>query len=208
MKTIQKLTFIPHLIAFIIMHISLLNIFKVDPYIAQKSFHFAHVIGFVTWFAAMLYLGRLLVYQADSIKSNADDKMIANYSLMANRLYYYIAIPAMFWTLLAGIYSAALGGYFSQGWIHTKLTVVFFLVIYHHLLGYHVKKFSKNVENKKSITYFRVLNELGTVFLVMIASLAVFRETRTAMIATAIVILLGLAGYLVVRRISKSKTST
>ena len=173
-----------------------------DGYVIQKFSHFIHVVGFISWFAALLYLGRLFVYHKLALQKKDNAQEVDTIRLMERRLYFFIAVPAMIITLIAGTSSALLGDFFSQKWIHTKMTFVILLVIYHHHLGSIVKRFKKG-DVKHSVKFFRFYNEGASILLVFIAALAVFRQTFLAFLAAAILIVIVLAVYGLIRCFKK-----
>lgn len=182
-----------------------MDTYSLDAYVLQKFSHFIHVVGFVSWFAALLYLGRLFIYHKLALQKN-DTSQVQSLRLMEHRLYFYIAVPAMLITLVAGITSAVLGDFFSQKWIHTKMTLVILLVVYHHHLGAIAKKFKKE-DVKYSVRFFRFYNEVASILLVFIAALAVFRQAVLAFLASVILILAVLFVYAIIRAIRKPERS-
>lgn len=131
-----------------------------------------HIITMVAWFAGLFYLPRLFVYHANTI----DSLSIERFKLMERRLYYAITWPAAVTTTFFGIMLITYNtGYYMQaGWMHVKLTLVCILWVYHWMCGYYLKGFAKNC-NKKSSRYFRMWNELPTVFLISIVILVVVK---------------------------------
>ena len=98
------------------------------------------------------------------------------FSLMERKLYRGIMGPAMIATLIFGGWLISLNpsGYFSQGWMHVKLTLVILLIGYHHMCGAQVKRFARG-ENKRSHVFYRWFNEVPVVFLLAIVILAVVK---------------------------------
>src|SRR5687767_10146729 len=96
-----------------------------------------HIIFIVTWFAGLFYMPRLLIYITEAhTKSEPAKSILTNqYKIMASRLWFGITWPSAIITL--GLGTALLinqPGYLSQGFMHIKLTLVFFLYIYHFSL--------------------------------------------------------------------------
>jgi putative membrane protein len=56
--------------------------------------------------------------------------------------------------------------------MHGKLTLVILMTGVHHFLGKYVKCFAAD-ENKKSAKFFRILNEVPTILMILIIILAV-----------------------------------
>ena len=138
--------------------------FVVNNYLWIKALH---LIAVFAWMAGLLYLPRLFVYHADAnIGSEFDQKL----QIMERRLFRAIMNPAMIVSWIFGValifYHIETGG-MKQGWLHTKLLMVVLLTVMHHILGYHRKKFV-NGTNDKSHKYFRIINEVPTICLIVI----------------------------------------
>ena len=136
-----------------------------------KSFH---IIFMVTWFAGLFYLPRLFVYHAMS-----NDKIsIDRFKIMERKLFFGITTPAGILTLVFGIWTFYLYGFFTaypgQLWIHIKLTLIILLVIYHVYCGKLLLNF-KNDRNQRSHVWLRWFNEVPVIFLIAIVILAVVK---------------------------------
>ncbi|WP_212631072.1 protoporphyrinogen oxidase HemJ [Pseudomonas sp. KB-10] len=131
-----------------------------------------HIIAMVCWFAGLFYLPRLFVYHAMSDDTASQER----FCIMERKLYRGIMIPSMIATLALGIWLLTLnpGYYFSQGWMHAKLTLVVALVIYHHLCGAQLKCFARG-ENSRSHVFYRWFNEAPVLALLGIVILVVVR---------------------------------
>jgi len=135
-----------------------------DYYLHIKAFH---LIAVFAWMAGLFYLPRLFVYHAMNDTSEGSIKMLVT---MERRLLRAIMNPAMIIAWILGIfliiYQIDIGG-MKQGWLHLKITSVFVLTAFHQLLAYHRKQFEQH-KNKKSHTYFRIINEVPTILLIII----------------------------------------
>lgn len=131
-----------------------------------------HIIAVICWFAAIFYLPRLFVYHAQSDDTISKER----FKIMERKLYRGIMTPSMIAVLILGGWMLTLNPsyYFSQGWMHAKLTLVSLLIGYHFYCGYLLKQFA-NDSNVKSHTYFRILNEVPVLILVVVVILAVVR---------------------------------
>ncbi len=129
-----------------------------------------HIISFVSWFAALLYLGRLFVYHVETDNKAVKDQ----FEIMERRLFYAIGYPAMAATLLFGIWLMISTGAIREGWMHIKLLLVIILVVYHHVLG-RVRKNLRDGKNTMNSKKLRVLNEVGTALLILIVFVAVLK---------------------------------
>ncbi|WP_198244027.1 CopD family protein [methane-oxidizing endosymbiont of Gigantopelta aegis] len=132
-----------------------------------------HIIFMVTWFAGLFYLPRLFVYHAMS----EDSPSIERFKIMERKLYYGIMTPGMLLTLLFGswmLVDYAWAMYSSFGWLHVKLALIVFLVIYHAFCGKWLNDF-KHDRNRHSHVYFRWVNEIPVLFLFAIVFLATLK---------------------------------
>ena len=139
-------------------------------YLLFKSLH---LISIISWMAGLLYLPRLFVYHAETINN---DKQKKTCKLMEKRLFFYIMNPAMILSWLFGvllIHSIGLES-FTYFWLQLKLLMVLFLTIYHFFLSYCLKNFSHN-NNKYSPKFYRIINEVPTLFLIGIIFVVVFK---------------------------------
>jgi len=139
-------------------------------YLALKAFHLMAVIS---WFAAMFYLPRLFVYHAENREKK---EFVGVAKTMEYKLYRYIGIPAFWATLFSGvgliILNPALFG--SGGWLHAKITLIVGLVVWFFHSGRLLKSMADD-RCDKSGKYFRVYNEIPTLFMIAIVILAVVK---------------------------------
>lgn len=130
-----------------------------------------HIIALVCWFAGLFYLPRLFVYHAQSEDTVSRERFI----LMERKLYRGIMLPSMLATLVFGIVLLVLNpGWLSQGWMHTKLALVFLLVGYHHMCGAMLKRFARG-ENKHTHVFYRWFNEAPVLILIATVILVVIK---------------------------------
>ncbi|WP_440680100.1 protoporphyrinogen oxidase HemJ [Candidatus Pelagibacter sp. HIMB1517] len=128
-----------------------------------------HIISFVAWFAGLFYLPRLYVYHAE----NADhDHTRKTLETMEYKLLKFIMNPAMIATWIFGVALIHYAG--SAGWLHAKITLVVILSAFHMYLGVIRKKLI-NEPSKYSSKYFRYINEVPTVLLILIVILVVVK---------------------------------
>jgi putative membrane protein len=130
-----------------------------------------HIIAVISWMAGMLYLPRLFVYHADA---EVGSEKSETFKIMEWRLLKYITNPAMIvaWILGLLMIYANPGMLEGQGWLHVKLLTVFIMSAVHGVLSKQVKVFKRD-ENTKSAKYFRILNEVPTVLMIIIVIMAV-----------------------------------
>jgi len=131
-----------------------------------------HLIFMVTWFAGLFYLPRLFVYHAMAV----DAISIERFKTMERKLFFGIMTPGAIFTILFGAWTLSynMHGYMQMGWMHTKLSLVALLLMYHLYLGKLLFAFKAN-RNRHSHVFYRVLNEIPVIFLVAIIILAVVK---------------------------------
>lgn len=131
-----------------------------------------HIVAVVAWFAGLFYLPRLYVYHAA-----ATDKLsIERFKIMERRLYYGIMTPAAVLAIGLGAWFASFNftDYLAANWFRIKLGLVTLLVCYHFHAGYLLKEFARDT-NKYSVLFYRLYNEIPTLFLITIVVLTVVK---------------------------------
>tara|TARA_Y200000002_G_scaffold125344_1_gene102852 strand:- start:968 stop:1402 length:435 start_codon:yes stop_codon:yes gene_type:complete len=132
-----------------------------------------HLIAVVSWMAGLLYLPRIFVYHSE----NQNNKNISQvFKIMERKLYFYIMTPAMIISWIVGLLLIGSIGFdqLSTLWLKTKLVLVLFLTVYHFYLGTCIENFKLDI-NTKTSRFFRVFNEVPTVFLILIIFIVVFK---------------------------------
>ena len=141
-----------------------------NTYLLFKSIH---LIAVISWMAGLLYLPRIFVYHVE----NSEKKQATDiFEIMERRLYIFIMRPAMILAWLFGIILIYLNGLeilFSL-WIQVKLFLVVILSVYHEYLGKCLKSL-KDGTNKKTSKFFRIINEVPTILLIVIVFVVVFK---------------------------------
>ena len=141
-----------------------------NSYLLLKSLH---LIAVIAWMAGLLYLPRIFVYHVE----NKDKKQATDiFEVMEKRLFYYIMIPSMILTWLFGILLVFLNGseVLFQLWFQLKIILIFLLSIFNDYLGRCIYSL-KNNTNTKSAKYFRIINEIPTLLLILIVFIVVFK---------------------------------
>ena len=95
---------------------------------------------------------------------------------MERRLFYYIMRPAMIFSWVFGLVLIYLNGIeiFSQFWFQIKIVLIVFLSAYNDYLGKCLIALKKNT-NTRTAKFFRIINEIPTVFLIIVVFLAIFK---------------------------------
>ena len=131
-----------------------------------------HLIAIISWMAGLLYLPRIFVYHAET----KNDDVKNTFKVMERRLFVYIMNPAMILSWLFGlilIHSIGIQS-FSEFWLIAKIVLVISLTFYHFFLFNCLSNFSLD-RNERSSKFFRVINEVPTVLLIVIIFLVVFK---------------------------------
>ena len=141
-----------------------------NSYLLLKSLH---LIAVISWMAGLLYLPRIFVYHVENLK---DKNTSSVFKTMEKKLYFYIMTPAMILTWLFGlILISSLGlDVLSTIWIKLKLLLVILLTSYHFYLSKPLSDFKMN-RNTKSSKFFRIINEVPTILLILIVFIVVFK---------------------------------
>tara|TARA_B100001175_G_C19294290_1_gene535046 strand:- start:29 stop:463 length:435 start_codon:yes stop_codon:yes gene_type:complete len=141
-----------------------------NSYLLLKSLH---LIALISWMAGLLYLPRIFVYHVENLK----DKNISSiFKTMERKLYFYIMMPAMILTWLFGLALISSLGFevLSTVWIKIKLLLVFVLTLYHFYLLKLLNDLKMD-QNTKSSKFFRIINEVPTILLILIVFIVVFK---------------------------------
>ena len=141
-----------------------------NSYLLFKSLH---LIAVISWMAGLLYLPRIFVYHVENLK---DKNTSSIFKTMERKLYFYIMTPAMILTWLFGlILISSLGiEVLSAIWIKLKLVLVILLTLYHFYL-HKLLGDLKLDKNTKSSKFFRIINEVPTILLILIVFIVVFK---------------------------------
>ena len=141
-------------------------------YLLFKSLH---IISFVAWMAGLLYLPRLFVYHSEE-KNNSDT--YKKFLVMERRLLKFIMMPAMIATWIFGVslYLINIENIAFSFWFSTKFFLVIALSGYHGYLSVCRKKFMTN-SNNNSPRFYRIINEVPTIILILIVFLVIFKPS-------------------------------
>jgi protoporphyrinogen IX oxidase len=131
-----------------------------------------HVLAVISWMAGLLYLPRLMVYHAESLVGSEQD---VTFVVMERRLLKAIMRPAAVVALLTGLGLIHVAGYrISEPWLAIKLLAVVLMFAVHGFLEKHVAKFKRGARSRGH-RYFRVLNEVPTVLMVVIVIMVIVK---------------------------------
>ena len=130
-----------------------------------------HIVAVIAWMAGMLYLPRLFVYHADAPKGST---LSETFKVMERRLLKAIINPSMIVVFVTGIALAFLTGYWQAPWLQAKFVLVLGLGGLHGYFARCVGAFAVDA-NARSAGFYRVLNEVPTVLMVLIVVFAVVK---------------------------------
>ena len=130
-----------------------------------------HILSFISWMAGMLYLPRIFVYHCNVENGSESSEL---FKIMERRLLKYIMTPAMLFVWASGLTLAYNAGYFVSYWLHWKIAFVLALSIVHGVLTWFVWEFASDA-GRRSQLFFRVLNEVPTLLMVVIVALVVLK---------------------------------
>ena len=139
-------------------------------YLLFKSLH---LIAVISWMAGLLYLPRIFVYHVENLN---DQNSSSIFKTMERKLFFYIMMPAMILSWIFGfilILTIGADVLFTL-WVKLKLLFVILLTIYHFYLSKLLKDFNLN-RNTKSSKFFRILNEVPTILLILIVFIVIFK---------------------------------
>ena len=139
-------------------------------YLLFKSLH---LISVIFWMAGLLYLPRIFVYHSEKKDHQNTSEF---FKTMEKKLFNYIMMPAMILTWVFGLLLVSSLGFsvFLEFWMQLKVIFVLLLTFYHFYLGRCVKLFSIN-QNLSSSKFYRIINEVPTILLILIVFIVIFK---------------------------------
>jgi putative membrane protein len=138
-----------------------------------------HIVGVVSWFAALLYLPRLFVYHAQIQGAGMqgtidDDAGNARFKIMERKLFMIMTIGAVVAIGFGVAMLAIAPDYLLMRWLHLKLALVLVLVGYHGACFALVQQFAAD-RNTHSERWYRLFNEAPALLLIAIVILVVVK---------------------------------
>jgi len=141
-----------------------------NSYLLFKSLH---LIAVISWMVGLLYLPRIFVYHVENINDDNSKKI---FKIMEKKLFFFIMMPAMILSWVFGLILIFVIGpdILSTLWAQIKLLLIVLLTFYHFYLGQCLKNFAFDQNNKTS-KFFRIINEIPTILLILIVFIVVFK---------------------------------
>ena len=131
-----------------------------------------HLVSVISWMVGLLYLPRLFVYHYDTKYKSKTDK---TFLLMEDRLLKIIMKPAMVLTYLFGFILVYENSHLTKEiYFLLKLLLVLILTCFHIYLSILYKDFKKGYRFKTS-NFYRKINEIPTILMILIISLIVIK---------------------------------
>lgn len=139
-------------------------------YLWLKAFH---IIAVVAWMAGLFYLPRLMVYHRRTAVGSETSEI---FKTMERRLLKAIMYPAMGLSWLLGLSLIWITDAFASLslWLVVKLAAVVAMTVFHLWLGRLVQAFAED-ERPRDERFFRLINEIPTVLLIVIVIMAVVK---------------------------------
>ena len=140
-----------------------------NSYLLFKSLH---LVAVISWMAGLLYLPRIFVYHSQ----NNNEIITSVFKTMERKLFLYIMTPAMILSWLFGLILIHEIGFaeLASLWLQLKLVLIVILTAYHFYLGILLKKFEFD-QNEKSSKFYRYINEIPTLLLILIVFVVIFK---------------------------------
>ena len=128
-----------------------------------------HIIFVVTWFAGLFYLPRLFLYHVKAEPAGRE-----RFKVMERKLFVMMTIGLT----LTAIFGIAMilnaPGLLSLAWLRVKFVLVAMLIGY-HFWCYRLLVAFREDRNTHSENWYRMFNEIPTIFLIAIVLLAVVK---------------------------------
>ena len=141
-----------------------------NSYLLFKSLH---LIAVISWMAGLLYLPRIFVYHTENQNKNETTDI---FKTMERKLFYYIMFPAMALSWIFGLILVFIIGFSSLSflWMQIKILLVTILTFYHFYLGICLNDLKNNIF-KRSSRFFRIINEIPTILLIITVFIVIFK---------------------------------
>jgi putative membrane protein len=130
-----------------------------------------HVIFMVFWLAGLFMLPRQCIYMLDAAPGSAEEAKWAHRMGLLRKI---ILTPSLIVVWVLGLLQAWAMGYFSEGWLHAKITLVVLLSGYHGWLVAQTKKMARG-ERPLAEKRIRLIGEVPGLLLVLIVALVYIR---------------------------------
>jgi putative membrane protein len=132
-----------------------------------------HVIAMIAWMAATFYMPRLFVYHC---QARPGTEASERFKVMEYRLFKAIMNPAMIASWVFGIVLILTPGIvdWSSGWWDIKFACVVLMAGFHGAMSRWRKDFLAD-RNRRPEKFYRAMNEVPTVLMVVIVVMVIVR---------------------------------
>ena len=132
-----------------------------------------HILAVIAWMAGMLYLPRLFVYH---VGCDPGSRQSETFKVMERRLLKGIINPSMIAAFAFGILLMLDAGaaIWTEGWWYVKIIAFLAMAGVHGFLVRCWRVFAED-RNRRSRGFYRVINEVPTVLLIVIVFMAVMK---------------------------------
>ena len=139
-------------------------------YLWLKAFH---IIAVVAWMAGLFYLPRLFVYHRET---KPGSEISQTFKIMERRLLWAIMYPAMAMSWVLGLALAWVTGAIADWpiWFIVKFSAVIALTGFHIWLTSVCERLARD-ERPYTAQFFRAINEIPTLLLIVIVIMAVVK---------------------------------
>jgi putative membrane protein len=130
-----------------------------------------HIIAVIAWMSGMLYLPRLFVYHTETKPGSEGSE---RFKVMERRLLRGIINPSMIAVWILGPLLAWLTGAYLDAWLQIKFVLVVVMSAMHGFFVRCWRDFEAD-RNTRSARFYRVVNEVPAVLMVLIVILVVVK---------------------------------
>lgn len=130
-----------------------------------------HIMFVIFWMAGLFMMPRFFAYHMECEAGSDEDKAWQEREVRLERI---ILNPAMGVAWILGLMLVANIGFDAGGWLHTKLLLVFLLSGFTGSLTATRKRLAAG-DRSKSSKYFRIINEVPSLFVILIIIMVVVR---------------------------------
>ena len=133
-----------------------------------------HVMSVLSWMAMLFYQPRLYVYHVEHQQNGSCFTDVIK--IQERKLYKFIGVPAFWASLLSGLTMIYLNPAMLDGvyWLWIKLAAVTGMIAFHFYLGVLLKELAED-RCIKSGKFFRVINEIPTILMIVIVIMVVVK---------------------------------
>jgi len=133
-----------------------------------------HVMSVLSWMAMLFYQPRLYVYHVEHQQNGSCFTDVIK--IQERKLYRFIGVPAFWASLLSGLTMIYLNPAMLVGvyWLWIKLVAVTLMIVFHFYLGVLLKELAEDRCNKSG-KFFRVINEIPTILMIVIVIMVVVK---------------------------------